>query len=67
MDVPARVVSGLTPSAKALCVAGAAHARPNGAVLYVVPGDGDLEQAVSDVAFFLTAVEGLSASAVSKT
>ena len=66
MDVPARVVSGLTLSAKALCVAGAAHARPNGAVLYVVPGDGDLEQAVSDVAFFLTAVEGLSASAVER-
>ena len=66
MDVPARVVSGLTPSAKALFVAGAAHARPNGAVLYVVPGDGDLEQAVSDVVFFLTAIEGLSAAAAER-
>ena len=66
MDAPARVVSGLTPSAKALCVAGAAHARPRGAVLYVVPGDGDLEQAVSDVGFFLAAVEGLSAAAAER-
>ena len=35
MDVPARVVSGLTPSAKALFVAGAAHSLPHGVVLYV--------------------------------
>ena len=53
MDVPARVVSGLTPAAKALFVAGAAHAMPHGVVLYVVPSDGDLEQAVGDVRFFL--------------
>src|SRR6185436_10043183 len=35
MNVPARVVSGLTPSAKALFVAGAAQAQPHGVVLYV--------------------------------
>ena len=46
MNVPARVVSGLTASAKALFVAGAAHSIPHGVILYVVPGDGDLEQAV---------------------
>jgi transcription-repair coupling factor (superfamily II helicase) len=63
MDVPARVIAGLTPSAKALFVAGAAQARPNDVVLYVVPGDGDLEQTVADVGFFLGAIEGLSASA----
>ena len=39
-------VSGLTPSAKALFVAAAAHAQPHGVVLYVVPSDGDLEQTV---------------------
>ena len=49
MDVPARVVSGLTPAAKALFVAGAASSLPHGVVLYVVPSDADLEQAVADV------------------
>ena len=39
MDAPARAVSGLTPPAKALFVAAAAHAMPRGAVLYVVPSD----------------------------
>src|SRR5439155_17626166 len=63
MGVPARVVSGLTASAKALYVAAAAQARPHEAVLFVVPRDGDLEQAVGDVAFFLAALEGLSAPA----
>jgi transcription-repair coupling factor (superfamily II helicase) len=62
MDIPARIVSGLTPSAQALYVAGAAHARPREAVLYVLPSDGDLEQAVGDVAFFLAALEGFSAA-----
>jgi transcription-repair coupling factor (superfamily II helicase) len=67
MDVPARAVSGLTPAAKALFVAGAAHALPHGVVLYVVPTDGDLEQAVADVSFFMTALEGLSSAAADRT
>jgi transcription-repair coupling factor (superfamily II helicase) len=66
MDAPAEAVSGLTPSAKALFVAGAAHATPHGVVLYVVPGDGDIEQTVSDVGFFLSALEGLSATAADR-
>jgi transcription-repair coupling factor (superfamily II helicase) len=60
MDTPAHLVSGLTPSAKALFVAGAAQTLPHGVVLYVVPGDADLEHAVLDVGFFLAALEGLS-------
>src|SRR5436190_4274545 len=63
LDAGARVVSGLTASANALFVAAAAHARPKGAVLYVVPTDGDLEQAVGDTRFFLAALEGLSDAA----
>src|SRR5881394_3731174 len=63
MDAPARLVSGLTPSAKALFVAAAAHAQPNGVVLYVVPGDGDLEETCADVSFFLAALEGLAPAA----
>ncbi len=66
MDVPARAVSGLTTSAKALYVAAAAHARPQGVVLYVVPSDGDLEQASADVAFFLSALEGLASSSADR-
>src|SRR5206468_10327502 len=63
MDIPARVVSGLTASAKALYVAAAAQARPHEAVLYVVPADGNLEQTVGDITFFLAALEGLSTAA----
>ena len=66
MDAPAAVVSGLTPAAKALYVAAAAHALPRGVVLYVVPGDGDLEQTVADVCFFVSALEGLSPSAAER-
>src|SRR5437588_12738380 len=66
MDAPAGRVSGLTPSAKGLFVAAAAQALPHGVVLYVVPGDGDLEQAVADVRFFVSALEGLSETAVER-
>ncbi len=60
MDAPARGVSGLTSSTKALYVAAAAHALPKGAVLYVVPTDADLDESVADARFFLAALEGLT-------
>jgi transcription-repair coupling factor (superfamily II helicase) len=63
LDTPARIVSGLTGSAKALYVAAAAQAMPTGVVLYVVPSDAELEQACEDVAFFLAAFEGLTDAA----
>jgi len=66
MDTPARVVSGLTDSAKALCVAAAAQAQPSAAHLYIVPTDADLEQACADVGFFLAAMEGLTADATDR-
>ena len=59
MDVPAAAVSGLTPPAKALFVAGAASAQAHGVVLYVVPTDAVIEEAVADIDFFLSAIEGL--------
>ena len=62
MDVPAREVSGLTEAAKALYVAGAAQTQAHGIVLYVVPADADIEPAVTDITFFLSALEGLSQS-----
>jgi transcription-repair coupling factor (superfamily II helicase) len=66
LDVPARVVSGLSAAGKALMVASAAHALPNGVVLYVVPSDGELDSVVADVGFFLAALEGLSESAIDR-
>src|SRR5882672_9364065 len=63
MNVPARVVSGLTASAKALFVAGAAHEMPRGVVWLVVPSDADIDEAVADAGFFLSAIEGLSGAA----
>jgi transcription-repair coupling factor (superfamily II helicase) len=66
METSAPIVSGLTPPAKALFVANAAHAQPHAVVLYVVPGDGDIEEAVGDIGFFLAAIEGLSEAALDR-
>ena len=66
MAIPARTVSGLTPAAKALFVAAAANSLPHGVVLYVLPSDADIEQAVEDVAFFVAAMEGLSGAAADR-
>jgi transcription-repair coupling factor (superfamily II helicase) len=60
METPAPEVSGLTSSAKALYVAAASQSLPHGVVLYVVPSDAELEEAVVDVSFFVAALEGLS-------
>jgi transcription-repair coupling factor (superfamily II helicase) len=66
MDAPVQAFSGLNAPAKALSVAAAAHAMPRGVVLYVVPGDRDLEQAVRDVSFFMSTLEGLSDAAADR-
>src|SRR4051812_15085202 len=63
LDTRSHPVAGLTPAAKALFVAGTAHERQRGVVLYVVPGDGDLEETTGDVKFFLASLDGLSAQA----
>ncbi len=66
MDVPARVVSGLTAPAKAMYVAATAQAHPHSVILYVVPTDADLDEACRDVGFFLAAFEGLAAATVER-
>jgi transcription-repair coupling factor (superfamily II helicase) len=66
MADPARLVTGLSGAAKALLVAAAAHAQPVGVVVYVVPNDRALEQAVADVSFFLAALESLSGAAAER-
>jgi len=67
MDSSARAISGLTPAAKALYVAAAAQARPHGVVVFVLPGDAELEQATADVRFFLAALEGIAPAAVERS
>jgi transcription-repair coupling factor (superfamily II helicase) len=64
--LPASVVSGLTPAAKALFVAAAATNLPRGVVWYVVPSDGEIDEAAGDVGFFLAALEGLSGTATER-
>jgi transcription-repair coupling factor (superfamily II helicase) len=60
--VPARAVSGLTPSAKVLY---AAIAVADGRrVFLVAPTDGDVEQLTEDARFFLTALSGAAAATV---
>src|SRR5262249_50074643 len=67
MEAPARVVAGLSPSAKALYVAAASQALPHGVVLYVVPSDKDIEDGCADVAFFLAALEGLASPVLDRS
>ena len=43
-----------------------AHAAPKSVVLYVVPGDHDLEQATEDIRFFLSSLDGLSRAALER-
>ncbi len=50
-------ISGLSPAAKGFAVAAAATDAP---VVVVVPTDGDVEQMVADVRFFLGGMAGLS-------
>jgi transcription-repair coupling factor (superfamily II helicase) len=66
LDTPSRSVSGPSAAAKALLVAAAAHERPKGVVLFVVPSDADIDQAAADVGFFLASLEGLSSASVDR-
>jgi transcription-repair coupling factor (superfamily II helicase) len=66
LSAQARTVSGPSPAAKALLAAAAAHESQKGVVLYVVPGDADLDQATMDVGFFLASLEGLTQVATSR-
>ena len=61
-----RAIGGLTPPVKALAVAAAAHASSDAVLLFVVPGDPDLETATSDVRFFLGALEALPDAVVER-
>jgi transcription-repair coupling factor (superfamily II helicase) len=66
LDARSPAIAGLTPAAKALFVAAAAHGRQKGVVVYVIPGDADLEETTGDVKFFLGSLDGLAAGAVDR-
>lgn len=63
LTTPTRRISGATPPVRAMAVAAAARGLRDGVVLHVVPNDADIDTAVSDIRFFLGALEG-SADAV---
>ena len=58
LATPTRRISGVTPPVRAMAVAAAARGLLGGVVLHVVPNDADIESAVSDIRFFLGALEG---------
>jgi transcription-repair coupling factor (superfamily II helicase) len=60
LDASGGVVTGLTPSAQALALAGLAHADARRLVVAVVPSDADVERCTADARFFLGAVEGVT-------
>jgi transcription-repair coupling factor (superfamily II helicase) len=62
----ARAYSGLTPPAKALAVASAAHANRDAVLLYVVATDPEIENATNDVRFFLATLEAIPDTVVER-
>ena len=58
LSQPPRRITGPTGAVRALAVAAAAKRLADGVVLCVVPTDADIDDAVSDVSFFLGALEG---------
>ena len=63
LATPTRRISGVTPPVRAMAVAAMARGLRDGVVLLVVPTDAEIETIVSDIRFFLGALEG-SADAV---
>ena len=63
LEVVPEVTTGLTPTAQAMAIAGAALTTP---VMLVVPTDNEVEAMTSDARFFYAAIEGLSDSELSR-
>ena len=64
LDAQQGSIAGLTPAARALYVALAAHKAARDLIAVVVPTDADVESLTSDTRYFLDALEGLGESAV---
>lgn len=59
----ARRITGPIAPVRAMAVAAAAHRLSDGVVLHIVPSDADIDATVSDIRFFLSALEGLADAA----
>jgi transcription-repair coupling factor (superfamily II helicase) len=57
---PVSRIAGVAGSARALVAAAASHRQKSVPVLYVLPADQDLDDAVDDARFFLQTIEGLT-------
>ena len=64
LDADDGVVAGLTPPARALYLALAAHRSPRDLIAVVVPTDAAVEELTADTRYFLDALEGLGEEAV---
>jgi transcription-repair coupling factor (superfamily II helicase) len=66
LQSPLQRVSGATSPVRALAVAAGAKRLGEGTVLLVVPTDADIESTVGDISFFLSILEGSSATLVER-
>jgi transcription-repair coupling factor (superfamily II helicase) len=65
LDAEQGSIAGLTPAARALYIALAAHRHARDLIAVVVPTDADVEALTADTRYFLDALEGLGEAAVS--
>ena len=63
---PLQRISGATPPVRALAVAAAAKRTPETTLLVVVPTDAEIENLCGDISFFLSVLEGSSATVVER-
>ena len=64
LQTPLQRISGATSPVRALAVAAGARRLSEGTILLVVPTDADIENAVGDISFFLSVLEGSAATVV---
>jgi transcription-repair coupling factor (superfamily II helicase) len=64
LQSPLRRISGATSPVRAMAVAAGARRLSEGTVLLVVPTDADIENAVGDISFFLSILEGSASTVV---
>ena len=63
---PLRRISGATPPVRGLAIAAAAKRLDDNTILLVVPTDAEIENAVGDISFFLSVLEGSAATVVER-
>ena len=63
---PLQRISGATPPVRGLAIAAAAKRLDDNTILLVVPTDAEIENAVGDISFFLSVLEGSAATVVER-